>query len=91
MNCYAVCIPYIFYAVDITPYKIACSIDGILTPGNRYQIISMKSGSLPEMNFGVFVSLNPQISKVSSLNVSYLRYNSPAITKTDLTARIPKS
>lgn len=64
---------------------------GTSTVGNKSLIIPLNKGKSYSKNLGTFESLIARISTMSSLKSGFLRRNYPAITKTLLTALIPKS
>jgi hypothetical protein len=53
--------------------------------------MAWNSGRSSRRNFGTFESRMARMSTTSSLRLGLLRFKEPAITSTDLTARMPKS
>ena len=74
-------------AVCSMPY----STDGMTTPGKRSEISPWKSGTSSYRNLGRLESRSARISVTSSPMSGFSRLSEPAITSTDLTARMPKS
>lgn len=64
---------------------------GIYTLGNKSVIIPINNGKSCYKNFGTLESRMARINTTSSGNEAYFLLNAPAITRTLLTALIPKS
>ena len=67
------------------------SFTGTATPGKRSPTMAWKSGRSSARNLGMLLSCMARISTTSSLKFGKARLSEPAMTSTDLTARMPKS
>ena len=63
----------------------------MITVGNKSWTIALNRGMSSQRNFGMFESLIALIKTADSSISGLAHFKEPAITRTDLTALIPKS